>query len=157
MSRAGYYDDWYGEGPPPEFWRQAVERAAKSKRGQQFMRDFRDALDAMPVKELVTRELRTPGGAVCALGAVGTHRNVDMSELLRAADDQDLEAWESDWECNVRENSDIMSEWFNIAPALVREVMYTNDEGNYSPENPAQRWQRMRRWVAEQIGESWNG
>jgi len=155
MSRAGYRDDYDGEGPPPEFWYRAIENAIHGKRGQQFMRDLRDALDAIPTKRLIASELRDSDGEVCALGSVGVRRGVDMSKLLRPPE-CDEEGWEIDWECDVHENSELLGSWFNIAPGLAREVMFQNDDGNYAPvETPEHRWVRMRNWVAEQLGEVW--
>lgn len=154
MSRSGYTDDYEGEGPPPEFWRRAVENASNGKRGQQFFRDLRDALDSMEVKELITGELVAPDGACCTLGRLGQYRKVDMSELLRTPE-CDPVAFEIDWDCDASENSEVLAKWFNIAPVLAREAMYMNDEGNYETETDAQRWVRIRKWVARELGEVW--
>lgn len=153
MSRAGYIDDWGDDAPPPEFWHRAVENAIRGRRGQALLKDLRDAMDALPQKRLIASELRTVDGEVCALGAVGVRRNVDMSALIRPADCAE-EDWNSDWECEVHENSEILASWLNIAPALAREVMYQNDDER--AETPEQRWVRMRRWVARKLGEQWS-
>ena len=128
MSRHGYSEDidnwdlirWLGQ----------VASSIRGKRGQQFLQDLLVALDAMPVKELIAYELEK-NGEVCALGALGEARNIDMTEL------------------DPEEPGDVASA-FGIAPCLAREVMYENDEGPLK-ETAEQRWQRMRRWVIARI------
>jgi hypothetical protein len=133
MSRSGYTgdcdDNW-------QFimWRGAVSRAIKGKRGQQFLREMLAALDALPERKLVAWELEKDG-AVCAIGAVGKARGVDMSKL----DPEDRET---------------VAGAFGIAPALAAEIVFMNDEaGPYwkGPEPPEARFERMRKWIADQI------
>lgn len=154
MGRAGYSDDWDGEGPPPEFWRRAVVNAMTGKRGRQFLCDLRDALDAIPTKRLIAGELQDADGEVCAMGSVGVRRGVDMSALKRPADCSE-EDWESDWDCESYENARILAKWFNIAPSLAQEVMYQNDEASWDTETPEKRWLRIRKWVAKKLGETY--
>ena len=113
-------------------WQGAVQSAIKGKRGQQFLRDLLAALDAMPTKRLIAEELERQDGEVCAIGALGKVRGVDMSTL----DPKDYE---------------IVAKSFGIASALVREIVYENDEGCYDSETPGRRWARMRNWVARAI------
>lgn len=155
MGRSGYGDDdWDGEGPPPEFWRQAVAQAVKGRRGKRFLTDLRDALDAVPVKRLIASELVDSDGEVCAIGSVGVRRGVDMSEFKRPPDCSE-EDWESDWECEAYERAQSLGSMFDIAPCLAQEVMYYNDEMSHDSETPEHRWTRMRRWVAKKLGEDW--
>jgi hypothetical protein len=189
MSRSGYYDDcddWLAHGR----WRARVASATRGKRGQKFLRDLLAALDAMPVKRLITEHLSTDGnetmdtvfgvnfeycpvgvivgadelidpgsenpvtvGEVCAIGALGKARGIDMSKVNP-------------------ENTEKVGLLFDIADPLVREIVYHNDEcgegrrvpipnvlqsrGDYFgwqliPETPEERWVRMRKWVAAQI------
>lgn len=108
MSRAGYSDD--GDDPlAMGRWRAQIRSATRGKRGQQFFRDLIAALDALPEKELIAGELKTDEGCVCALGALGTARGVDLSEL----DTEDYER---------------LGATFDIASQLARETMYENDE-----------------------------
>lgn len=108
MSRAGYTDD--GDDPlAMGRWRAQIRSATRGKRGQQFFRDLVAALDAMPEKELIAGELKDSDGCVCALGALGSARGVDLSEL-------DTEDYES------------LGATFDIAEQLARETMYENDE-----------------------------
>ena len=66
MSRSGYSDDcdtW-----PLICWRGAVASALRGKRGQQFLIELRDALDAMPEKRLIAEQLQDGTGCHCTLG-----------------------------------------------------------------------------------------
>lgn len=129
MSRSGYSDDCAG-------WdliryRGQVASATKGKRGQQFFRDLVAALDGMPDKALVAGDLETPRGEVCALGALGRVRGLD----LQTVDPEDTKG---------------VGTMFNIAHQLAAEVVYMNDEILWG-EDPKHRWRRMRDWAASQI------
>jgi hypothetical protein len=88
------------------------------------------ALDAMPEKKLITDALEDDG-AVCALGALGKSRGIDMAKIDPHDPPQVAGA-------------------FDIAECLAQEVVYENDEAGYN-ETPEQRWQRVRKWVVAQI------
>jgi hypothetical protein len=130
MSRSWYSEDCDNLG----LWRGAVESAIRGKRGQAFLCEMAAALDAMPVRELVTHELACADG-VCAMGAVAAYRKLDVSNLDPGEPDD-------------------VAETFGVARALVQEIAFENDE-DFSPTDrtSAERWQRMRRWVAARIGE----
>lgn len=124
MSRSGYSDDYENVG----LWRQAVKRAASGYRGQHLLRKLRAALDAMPVKRLITGAIRDEQGEVCALGALDPTAPDYYAEELAAH--------------------------FKIATALASEIVYMNDEWNAwrtASETPEERWTRMRAWVESQI------
>ncbi|WP_315833953.1 hypothetical protein [Bradyrhizobium prioriisuperbiae] len=141
MSRSGYSDDC-------DQWqliryRGAVASAFRGKRGQSFLKETLAALDALPVKRLVANELAAPdliscshwgiheGESVCAIGAVGRSRGIDMAKL----DPEDAEA---------------VAGTFGIAEAMAREIVYENDEYSRS-ETPEARYARVRAWVVGQI------
>lgn len=126
MSRSGYTEDCEYLG----IYRASVERAMKGKRGQAFFRDLITALDAMPEKRLVSGDLETHEGAVCALGALGRHRRVDMSQL----DTYD---------------HDGLGTAFGIAKVLAAETMFENDESGCK--TPEERWQHIRDWADSQL------
>jgi hypothetical protein len=88
MSRSGYGDD----AEPLEFgrWRGQVASAIRGRRGQKFFHDLIAALDAMPVKRLVTSTLKDEGREVCALGALCDYREVAV-EPTEDEDDFDRE------------------------------------------------------------------
>ena len=131
MSRCGYSDDI--ENWSLIRWRGAVTSAMRGKRGQEFLIELLAALDALPKKELVANELEVEG-SYCTLGAIGAARGVDLKQL------------------DPNETKQV-SEAFGIANAMAREIMFENDEGGgfWQPETPAERWARMREWVARQI------
>lgn len=144
MSRSGYSDDNEGVA----LWRGMVASATRGKRGQAFFVALLEALDAMPDKRLIKDELKAADGEVCAIGALGKARGVDMSNVDP---------------CEPSEVAPL----FNIAECLAQEVVYMNDEYGgsveipgpvkqyygrlYRPENERERWQRMRDWAASQI------
>ena|SRR5258706_13078469 len=135
MSRSGYTDDCENMG----LWRGAVERAIRGKRGQAFLREMAAALDAMPVKELIAGEVIRDNEHVCAIGSVALARKMDVSEL-------EIYDGES------------VGQAFGVARALACEIAYENDErsnvyenGTSRVETPAERWLRMRKWVAASI------
>jgi hypothetical protein len=141
MSRSGYCDD-REDNWRHICWRGAVSSALRGKRGQAFLLELAAAMDAMPVKRLVTEELQADG-EFCTLGVVGAARGLDMSVI----DPDDAE---------------VVAEKFGLAEAMVREIVYENDEyfGDYKwidgehkyvRETPEERWTRMRAWVAKQI------
>ncbi|SDS19438.1 hypothetical protein SAMN05216421_1076 [Halopseudomonas xinjiangensis] len=139
MSRSGYCDD--SGGWDLIRWRGAVNSAIRGKRGQQFLRELLEQMDAMESKRLVEGALEADG-EFCTLGVVAAGRG------LKANDPEDAE-----------EAANLLG----IANALAREIVYENDEcgmyrrnpttGSYEQETPEQRWVRMRAWVAKQIAE----
>ena len=131
MSRSGYND---GDGDNWSFikWRGVVASASRGKRGQKLLRDLRAALLALPEKKLIAEALETEDGSVCALGAVGKLRGIDMAEL----DPEDY---------------DTVASTFDIAAPLAQEIVWLNDESVWSKELPEARYERMLRWVESQI------
>lgn len=118
-------------------WRSEVRSAIRGRRGQALLRDMLAALDALPAPRLIYGYLYRDGpeGGVCALGAVGRARGVDMTNL--DADDREQ-----------------VAEAFGIAAALAAEIAYINDEQVIQPETPEERWVRVRAWVATKIKEN---
>lgn len=131
MSRSGYNDDCWGV--DLICWRGAVESAIRGKRGQDFLYEMLHAMAALPERKLIDGELECDG-AVCAIGAVGKARGMDMSGI-------DVE------------DRNRVAKVFGIAPALAAEIVYMNDEAEYRPETPEQRFERMRKWIEEQLFE----
>jgi hypothetical protein len=133
MSRSGYTDDYdYDDGMWASIrWRGAVKSAIRGKRGQAFLKEMLAAMDALPERKLIAGELEEPTGPVCALGAVGRFRGVDMTEI----DPEDYEA---------------IALVFGISEALAREIMFENDEV-YTRQAPDARFDRMLRWAKSNI------
>lgn len=129
MSRSGYsedHDDW-----SMIRWRGAVASAIRGKRGQGLLVELRDAMDAMPVKELIAHELIAEG-SFCTLGVVGHARGIPLTEI-------------------DPEDSATVACQFNIAEPLVKEIVFLNDEAGWHAETPQKRWTRMRQWVEQNI------
>jgi hypothetical protein len=129
MSRSGYIEDFddvlqFGR------WRGIVASTIRSKRGQAFLAEMLTALDAMPEKKLIRGSLEIEG-AVCAIGAVGKSRGVDMTGL-----DPD--------------DPDGVANAFGITAPLAQEIVYMNDDALFS-DPPERRWEKMREWVVKQI------
>jgi hypothetical protein len=135
MSRSGYVDvddlDACDQGSQ-NLWRGTVMRAFRGKRGQAFLIEMHAALDAMPAKRLIAKEIVNDRGEACAIGVVALSRGIDVSNL----DSTD---------------GDAVGAAFGVAQSLAREIEYMNDEAGYTTETPEERWRRMRAWVAAQI------
>lgn len=137
MDRSNYSEDCYGWDLIR--WRGAVAQSIRSKRGQAFLKELLTALDAMPVKELVRGELVTPQGEVCAMGSVLVRRGVDA---------KDLDEYDYDQIASIA----------GVAPALVREIEFINDDcytGRLASEHGitegARRYSIVRQWVKSNI------
>jgi hypothetical protein len=131
MSRSGFYDDDsdYDQLAAGR-WNGQLASAIRGRRGQGFLKDLLDSLDAMPEKRLIADDL-VREGEFCTIGVLGAKRGVDLAVI----DPYD---------------HDKLASTFDIAPQLVRQVEWENDEGGYR-ETPEARWKRMREWVASQI------
>lgn len=141
MSRHGYVDEC-DEQWSFIMWRGAVKSAKRGKRGQQFFKDMIAALDAMPVKEL--HACAVSGECVCAMGALGKWRGVDLSDQQHELDHPD-----GDHEGATERVGSALG----VARALALETAYENDEGVWDRETPAQRWARMRSWAERNLTE----
>lgn len=134
MSRSGCcegYDYW-----AMIRWQGAVTSAIRGRRGQAFLREMIAAFDAMPEKRLIQEALEDKHGDVCAIGAVGRARGIDMSGI-------------------DPENRENVAHVFGIAESMVAEIAYENDE-EFCSETPEERFEWMRRWVVNNLleGES---
>lgn len=132
MSRSGYNEDGDIDNWQRIMWRGRVASAIKGKRGQAFLREMIEALDAMPDRRLIVHELRKDG-EVCALGAVGAKRGVDLESI----DPYDHKT---------------LASTFNIAPCLVQEIEYENDiDLKWMGDTPETRWVQMRGWAVKHL------
>lgn len=132
MSRSGYSEDLASDDPLQYGrWRAQVKSAIRGKRGQAFLRELAAAMDAMPVKELITRELVREDGACCTIGVVCKSRGLDVSKV----------------DCD---DPPSVGNLVGIAHQLAAEIEYENDE-NCSGQTPGKRWEIMRRWVERNI------
>ncbi len=143
MSRSGYseVDDW-DEGADWRYirWRGAITSALRGKKAQAFLRELIAALDALPEKRLIANSFIEPQeGCVCALGAVGKSRGIDLSAFEEIDPDDDGAA------------ADAASGVFGIPHTLAATIMDENDEGGRRDQTPEERFARMRRWAECQL------
>lgn len=137
MSRSGYSDDCDGWGLIR--WRGAVSSAIRGARGQKFLRELLATLDEMPEKRLLAVTVNTSDG-VCTLGAVTRARGIDTSDL------DSLDPYD-----DYGDSGTALASRVGIASAMAKEIVYLNDEGGFYNETPERRYERMRRWVIENI------
>lgn len=130
MSRSGYVEDHHDNWTLIR-WRGAVKSAIRGRRGQAFLAEILAAMDALPEKKLIAGELFDADGACCALGAVAKGRGIPQPESESGDTAGDMAAL------------------FSIPRALAAEIMSENDE--WGVETPEHRFDRVRRWVVEQI------
>ncbi|MCB1626493.1 MAG: hypothetical protein KDI48_02125 [Xanthomonadales bacterium] len=142
MSRSGYVYDWDDHWGMIR-WRGAVAQAVRGRRGQQLLRDLAAALDAMPEKRLIANDLVDANGCHCALGVLGETRQMDLAAL-------------------EPEDTQQVANAFGVADALIREIVYINDEGQFrwdgeryldanDPLVCERRWKEVRDWVQQRI------
>lgn len=126
MSRSGY-SDAFGDEWSLIRWRGAVLSAIRGARGQLLILELLEALEAIPEKRLIAEELATAIGEYCALGVLGAKRGIDLDTL----DPEDYKQ---------------VASAFGVANALVREIVWENDEFRWGNATPEQRWQHMCDW-----------
>ncbi len=146
MSRSGYSDD-LDDSWELIRWRGAVASAIRGKRGQAFLRELRDALQALPEKRLIHGEF-VQEGEVCVIAAIAVAREQRTSgtsheQACRIVHERypDPEDGDNEW---------IASE-LDIARALACELQFMNDDDYWLsvkdvPESEM-RYVRILKWV----------
>jgi len=137
MGRHGYLDDEECEQLGHDRYRKQVAFAMYGERGQALLRELRDALDAMTDKRLIKNEF-VRGGQACAMGVVALSRGIPDAEKID------------------RDDHDYLAKLFDVAPIMVREIQYKNDDCAWSIDPASamvERWELMREWVGENIDE----
>lgn len=128
MSRSGYSDECENL----ELYRASVDRALHGKRGQAFLRELAAAMDAMPEKVLIAGELVSEKGECCTIGVVCKARQLDVSRV----DYYD---------------PDSVAKAIGVARSMAAEIEHMNDEWGTASELPNERWNRMRKWVSDNL------
>lgn len=64
-----------------DLWQANCERSMRGKKGQQELRELRDALLALPDKRLICGALVDEDGEVCAIAAYGRRKGLDLSKF----------------------------------------------------------------------------
>lgn len=129
MSRSGYTDDCDNDWSLIR-WRGQVASAIRGKRGQAFLRELVETLDAMPRKRLIAYEFWN--GEACALGAVALRRgNIDPISV-------------------EPDEYERLAGLFGVARQLIQEIEFENDEVLFRA-TPEDRWQHMRDWAIRHL------
>jgi hypothetical protein len=122
-----------------ELWYANLHRTMLSERGQAFLWELHEALDALPQKRLFQGALQQ-GSEVCAIGAVGLKRCMDLDALDRHERDE-------------------LAEAFGVSSMMVQEIAYWNDQGMeacllgltdggiFKENTPEDRFGFVRAWV----------
>ena len=130
MSRSGYVDDC----EHLNLYSASVDRAIAGRRGQAFLRELAEAMEAMPERVLIAEELIDAEGDCCTIGVVCKSRGLSVSGV--------------DQEC-----PDSVGNLVGIASSMAAEIEFLNDEAGPNCETPAARWIRVRRWVEQKLSE----
>ena len=109
MSRSGLVEDDGDDPLAHGRWRGAVKSAINGKRGQKFLRELAEALDAMPEKVLVAGELQAENGCHCTLGVIGHKRGLDVAKM-------DIDDY------------DAIAASLGVNAKIAQEIMWENDE-----------------------------
>ena len=169
MSRSGLFEA-DGEDPLAHGrWRGAVTSAIRGKRGQAFLRELADALDAMPQKWLVAGELQSEDGCNCTLGVIAGKRGLDVANM--DVDDYDSIADSLGVNAKIAqeimwENDESFCSWEYVDVVIcgpMRPPFYDHRRGWVHEKHERdvrvekqsvgfKRWQHMRDWVAKHLG-----
>lgn len=168
MSRSGLYEDDGEDTLAHGRWRGAVMSAIRGKRGQAFLRELADALDAMPEKHLVAGALQSEDGCHCTLGVIGLKRGLDVASM----DVDDYDAIAGSLQVNAKiaqeimwENDETFSDWEHVEAEIcgpMRPPYFAGNRGWYHEEHVRwvrvtkgnagfERWKHMRAWVESQL------
>lgn len=139
MSRSGYVEDW------DEYsfiYQGHVTRALRGRRGQKAILETIEALDAMDDKRLGKDTFGKPDCPACTLGLLAQARGVDVSAHEPFSDEHGVD----------EVDSFAVSKALDIAPSMVREVMYVNDTAwDNSELGQRQRWHYIRQWLFSKL------
>ncbi len=143
MTRLYYYDDDCD--PGEEGLRQGwLHSAIRGKRGQRFLHDLVEALDALPAPELSCGSLEdAETGCCCAFGAVRRLRGPENVRLWFHPEEEDM-------------TPDSLAEPFDVPQTLAWAVVQANEEmssGN-TEQDRRRRWTEVRAWAACKLQEA---
>lgn len=173
MSRSGYndYDDDCDQWDSIRYGGMLAS-AIRGRRGQAFLRDVAEAMDAMPEKRLIAQDLiraEPPPSDLTRWIFAATQESVEVPGRRYWGDQSVSVLWPRDGagvcaigSLGVRrgvemrtldpEDAETVGSTFDIATPLAREVVFQNDDGGpWKGETAEQRWTRMRKWVDGKI------
>lgn len=126
-------------------WEHNLKRNFSGKKGQQSLRELRDALLELPEKRLIAGRLADETGAVCAIGALAVHRQGrEVIPLLQEIIPEDPDGWDAE-EATMDYGMNL-----GLKRVMVIEIGYQNDE-YHRDETPGQRYARVLAWVEKVI------
>ena len=128
MTRINYSDEEDFDG---QFglWQANCERSLRGKKGQRELRELRMALLALPEKRLIHGTLVSEAGEVCAIGAYGKYKGIDLSTF------------------DPEDESDAVGIAGGMPPLVAWKVVELNDELLPSSMTPEQRYEAVLQWV----------
>lgn len=115
-----------------ELWQANCVRSLRGKHGQEELRQLRIALLALPDKRLIHGLLEDDEGGVCAVGAYGKHKGLDLSTFAVDSDTDEV----------------------GIAggmPSLVAWKVVEMNDIELDHVTPEQRYSRMLAWIESQL------
>lgn len=115
-----------------DLWQANCRRSLRGKRGQQELRELHAALLALPEKRLIHGSLEDEEGGVCAIGAYGKRKGLDLSKF--------------DVDCDTDE--------VGIAGGMPRLVAWKVVEMNdieLDRLTPEKRYEKMLAWVESKL------
>jgi hypothetical protein len=119
----------------------ALRSAVRGKRGQRFIRDLVQALDALPSPELAAGALEDEDTeCCCAFGAVRRFRGSDAVPLWFDPMEEDL-------------TPDHLAEPFNVSETLAWAVVQVNEDGMTGNDVSTRRhrWNVVKDWAIRQL------
>jgi len=166
VSRFDYDDD--GERHiTARMWEWNLSRALTSAKGQARLKEFKQALLAVPGHRLATDRIATLDGDVCAIGAYAAYKRMQQGQTWAEATadlnqtfhplshsiwkdgsehvyEDEADAWQTQ-ELGMREcGLNATLAWF---------IGYANDEGEFWALHPEQRWWKAYAWTCERLAE----
>ena len=115
-----------------DLWQANIDRCLKGKKGQAALLEFREALLALPEKRLIADALYDEEGSVCAVGAYGAYKGVNLNDC-----DPDYETDEAGFKFGL--------------PRLVAWKLVELNDIEFDQCSPEERYTRMLNWVEGRI------
>lgn len=144
MSRINYSDDEDFQNQSM-FWEANQERSIRGQKGQVALRELEAALLALPEKRLIAEELENAAGEVCAIGALVKFKGGENPRVVDDMGQAPLGDGEILWE-EVEEATLEAAQGLGVPRLVALAVVYQNDD-EWRPFTPEQRYDKMLRWV----------
>ncbi len=116
-----------------DLWQGNCERSLRGKKGQRELRELHAALLALPGKRLIHGALEDESGGVCAIGAYGKRKGVDLSRF------------------DVDTDTDQVGIAGGMPPLVAWKVVEMNDVEFGRHVTPEQRYLKLLAWVESKL------